>query len=187
MIRIRSWSNSDIKSEFLLYDFFMFTPYVSLISRSGRASDLNLLPHKLGGSKLPICKVGCLTKGYDRSILPASNESSNARSGIDADVQQFYRTKYPDVHASQKALILAAIADLQHIYQSTIFPYMKVDWRTHTNNIGHLYTPGCFRCHAGQHVSTDGKVIPKDCTTCHTVLAQLILRKSPAAIATMAG
>jgi uncharacterized protein with WD repeat len=91
----------------------------------------------------------------------------------DRPSQQFYSTKYADVGASQRTSIQAAIADLQHIYQSTIFPYMKVDWRTHPNNIGHFYTPGCFRCHDGQHVSTDGKVIPKDCNTCHTVLAQL--------------
>jgi hypothetical protein len=49
---------------------------------------------------------------------------------------------------------------------------MRVDWRTHPNNIGHFYTPGCFRCRDGQHVSADGKVIPKDYNTCHTVLAQ---------------
>jgi hypothetical protein len=49
---------------------------------------------------------------------------------------------------------------------------MKVDWRTHPNNIGHYYSPGCFRCHDGEHVSADGKVIPKDCNTCHSVLAQ---------------
>ena len=64
------------------------------------------------------------------------------------------------------------MVDLQHIYQFTIFPYMKVDWRTHPNNIGHFYTPGCFRCHDGQHVSADGKVIPKDCNVCHTLLSQ---------------
>ena len=50
---------------------------------------------------------------------------------------------------------------------------MKVDWRTHPNNIGHFHTPGCFRCHDGQHVGADGKVIPKGCNTCHTVQAQL--------------
>jgi len=46
---------------------------------------------------------------------------------------------------------------------------MKVDWRTHPNNIGHFYTPGCSDVNDGQHVSSDGKVIPKDCNTCHTV------------------
>jgi nitrate/TMAO reductase-like tetraheme cytochrome c subunit len=99
--------------------------------------------------------------------------TDEALRGIATDIQQFYSAKYPDVYASRRTSIQAAIADLQHIYQSTIFPYMKVDWRTHPNNIGHFYTPGCFRCHDGQHVSSDGKVIPKDCNTCHTVQAQL--------------
>ena len=49
---------------------------------------------------------------------------------------------------------------------------MKVDWKTHENNIGHLYFPGCLRCHDGEHASADRKVIRKDCDTCHTVLSQ---------------
>jgi ribosomal protein S27E len=49
---------------------------------------------------------------------------------------------------------------------------MKVDWRVHPNNIGHFYSAGCFRCHDGNHVSSEGKVISKDCNVCHTILAQ---------------
>jgi len=49
---------------------------------------------------------------------------------------------------------------------------MKLDWRTHNNNIGHFYFAGCFRCHDGQHVSAEGKVVSKECNTCHTVLSQ---------------
>ncbi len=49
---------------------------------------------------------------------------------------------------------------------------MKVNWKTHPNNIGHLYYQGCFRCHDGNHVSKDGKVISKDCNSCHTVIEQ---------------
>jgi hypothetical protein len=44
---------------------------------------------------------------------------------------------------------------------------MKLNWQTHPNNLGHYYYPGCFRCHDGQHVSTDGRVISKDCNQCH--------------------
>jgi hypothetical protein len=132
-----------------------------------RSVDDSLLAGRIDGS-LPFIKqqgVSELTKSY-----ATTNE---ALRGIATDIQQFYNTKYPDVYASRRTSIQTAIADLQHIYQSTIFPYMKVDWRTHPNNIGHFYTPGCFRCHDGQHVSSDGKVIPKDCNTCHTVQAQL--------------
>ena len=49
---------------------------------------------------------------------------------------------------------------------------MKLDWKTHPNNIGHFYYSGCFRCHDGNHVSKTGKVISKDCTICHTILSQ---------------
>ena len=49
---------------------------------------------------------------------------------------------------------------------------MKVNWKTHPNNIGHFYFQGCFRCHDGNHVSKDGKVISKDCNSCHTVIEQ---------------
>jgi hypothetical protein len=47
---------------------------------------------------------------------------------------------------------------------------MKTNWQTHPNNIGHLYSSGCFRCHDGEHVSNDGKVIRNDCNICHTVI-----------------
>jgi hypothetical protein len=49
---------------------------------------------------------------------------------------------------------------------------MKLNWQTHPNNLGHLYFNGCFRCHDGQHVSPEGKVISKDCNLCHTVMRQ---------------
>ena len=132
-----------------------------------RSVDDSLLAGRIDQS-LPFIKqqgVSALTKTY--------NSTDEALTGIAKDIEGFYRTKYPDVYTSRRTSIQNAIADLQHIYRSTIFPYMKVDWRTHPNNLGHFYTPGCFRCHDGQHVSSDGKVIPKDCNTCHTVQAQL--------------
>ncbi|MGB2676143.1 MAG: NapC/NirT family cytochrome c [Candidatus Acidiferrum sp.] len=132
-----------------------------------RSVDDSLLAGRIDSS-LPFIKhqgVSALTKTY--------NSTNEALRDIAADIRQFYSTKYPGVYANRGNSIQAAVVDLQHIYQSTFFPYMKVDWRTHPNNIGHFYAPGCFRCHDGQHVSSDGKVIPKDCNTCHTVLAQL--------------
>ncbi len=132
-----------------------------------RSVDNSLVAGRIDPS-LPFIKqqgVSALTKTYDTT--------AEALGGIENDIRQFYRTKYPAVYATREAGIRAAIAELQHIYQSTIFPYMKVDWRTHPNNIGHYYSLGCFRCHDGKHVSPEGKVIPKDCTICHTILAQL--------------
>jgi hypothetical protein len=50
---------------------------------------------------------------------------------------------------------------------------MKADWRVHPDNIGHFYSPGCFRCHDGNHVSADGKVISKDCDSCHSMVSEV--------------
>jgi ribosomal protein S27E len=49
---------------------------------------------------------------------------------------------------------------------------MKVNWKVHPSNLGHLYSAGCFRCHDNQHVSADGKILSKDCNLCHNVLEQ---------------
>lgn len=66
----------------------------------------------------------------------------------------------------------AAILELQSIYSGNFFPEMKVRWDKYPNHVGHRISPGCFRCHDGAHVSDAGKRIPRDCGTCHTILAQ---------------
>jgi len=35
-----------------------------------------------------------------------------------------------------------------------------------------MYYPGCFRCHDGKHINDEGKVLTKDCNTCHIILSQ---------------
>jgi len=65
-----------------------------------------------------------------------------------------------------------AIQTLTAIYQRNFFPEMKVRWEEYPNHIGHKITPGCFRCHDGKHVSETGERISRDCTVCHTILAQ---------------
>lgn len=68
------------------------------------------------------------------------------------------------------ALIKEALA----IYDVNFFPEMKADWRTSPDHIGHKNTKGCFRCHDGQHVASDGETTIKgsDCNACHIITAQ---------------
>jgi len=98
--------------------------------------------------------------------------AEEATQGIAKSIEGFYETKYPDLAKNNQPEIRSAIEETQRIYNLTMFPEMHVDWRTHPNNIGHLYSNGCFRCHDGNHVSAEGKVIPKECNACHTVLSQ---------------
>lgn len=71
-----------------------------------------------------------------------------------------------------KADIDTAIERLKKIYSRNFFPEMRVSWKQYPNNIGHLYAPGCFRCHDGKHVGDNGKVLSRDCNACHVILAQ---------------
>ena len=106
-----------------------------------------------------------------------------AREGIATSLDSFYLTQYPKVHQQKRPAIQKAVAEVQKIYQTNIFPEMKVDWRTHPNNIGHTLFPGCFRCHEGNHVSQDGKVIRRDCQLCHTIIGQDTKVSRPAEVA----
>jgi nitrate/TMAO reductase-like tetraheme cytochrome c subunit len=100
------------------------------------------------------------------------NTNDEAVSTIAADINDYYRTSYADIYAAKKDAISSAIAETQRIYQTYFFPEMKTDWRAHANNIGHYNAQGCFRCHDGQHFSSDGKVIRNECSICHTTIDQ---------------
>ncbi len=87
-------------------------------------------------------------------------------------VEEYYRLNYPAVYSGRKRQIETAVNELQKIYRRNYFPEMKHDWREFPDHIGHMFSPGCFRCHNDRHVSDDGKVLSKDCNACHTIMAQ---------------
>jgi hypothetical protein len=89
---------------------------------------------------------------------------------IKVAIDDFYRKNYSDLYTSKRRSVDTAITEIQRIFQTFTFPEMKVDWRTHPNNIGHFYFSGCFRCHDGEHVSKTGQVVRNDCNICHTVI-----------------
>jgi hypothetical protein len=92
-----------------------------------------------------------------------------AIEGLRTDIATFYRDKYPNVYKSRKADVDKAIDTAINIYDQSVFPDMKVNWKTYATNIGHRNWPGCFRCHDGKHVTKNGKVLTTECTTCHTM------------------
>ena len=94
-----------------------------------------------------------------------------AVSSIASGLNEFYRNNYGDLYTQKAETIKTTISETQRIFKTYFFPEMKTNWETHPNNIGHLYSSGCFRCHDGEHVSDTGKVIRNDCNICHTVLS----------------
>jgi len=84
------------------------------------------------------------------------------KAGNPAAVGELFRSQPPDQVAQ-------AVAALERIYRRNVFPAMNVTFGTYPNNVGHIDSPGCFRCHDDDHKSKDGKKIGQDCETCHSI------------------
>jgi hypothetical protein len=97
----------------------------------------------------------------------ASQEEGAAE--ISRALRGFYRTQQPPLAAARSAEVDRAVLGVQDIYARNVFPDMHVRFGTYANNIGHVDSPGCFRCHDDRHQSRDGKTIGQDCETCHAI------------------
>jgi hypothetical protein len=87
--------------------------------------------------------------------------SRSLRDFYSAQTGQHANASGPDLDRTVRAV--------QDIYRRSVFPDMKVTFGTYASSIGHLDTPGCFRCHDDEHVGKDGKAIGQDCETCHAI------------------
>lgn len=102
------------------------------------------------------------------------NNTEEALQSISKEIPEYYRSAHPEVAASKSEAIDNAVTELKRLYTTYFFPEMKTDWQSHVNNIGHLNFQGCFRCHDGNHVSKEGKVIRTECHICHTTLDETV-------------
>jgi hypothetical protein len=85
-----------------------------------------------------------------------------AADGIAASMRAFYK-------GASAQDVDKAVAATSRIYQGNVFPEMHVTFGTYPNNIGHIDSLGCFRCHDDNHKAKDGKKISQDCETCHSI------------------
>jgi hypothetical protein len=118
---------------------------------------------------------GSLTRALPNIKREAVKAMTQEGIKTDADAAQkiadHLRAKYTD--KALAAELPAAIATVQQVFATSIFPERKADWRVYPNNIGHKDWSGCFRCHDSKHKSEAGQVIASnDCNSCHTILAQ---------------
>ena len=78
----------------------------------------------------------------------------------------FYRQQNPEAYSNQIPQIEQAVEEMKRLARLLVFPEMKVDWKTHVDNVGHLESAGCFRCH-GKLVDSAKKPIDANCNLCH--------------------
>jgi hypothetical protein len=130
-----------------------------------RAVDQALLTGQIAASLPFVKKTGA-------GLIQANYQTdAEAAQKIPAGLAAFYAQTYPDAAAKRAPEIQAAGAALLAIYQRNVFPDLKVTWGTYLNNLGHVDSPGCFRCHDGGHSTSAGQTITQDCDTCHKAVA----------------
>jgi hypothetical protein len=106
------------------------------------------------------------------ALLQASYASEDeAAKKIPAGLTSFYQQSYPDEVRERGSDIQSAGQALLSMYRRNVFPDLKVTWGTYPNNLGHIDTPGCFRCHDNDHSTVDRRTISQDCGGCHDTLA----------------
>jgi hypothetical protein len=106
-------------------------------------------------------------------VLRTSYPSAEAaRAGLRARLGELYGAVEPAQAAARRAALDAAGRELGDIWARNVWPDMKIGWGTYPSFLGHDASPGCFRCHDGDHAAAGGEVISNDCTLCHTLLAQ---------------
>jgi nitrate/TMAO reductase-like tetraheme cytochrome c subunit len=98
------------------------------------------------------------------SVQYASREQAFA--AFDNLEDYYKKTNYYAGHAEQ---IRSAIQSLKDIYDRTVFHDQQIDWTTHPNNLGHINSPGCFRCHDGKHLDNKQQAIRLECNVCHSI------------------
>jgi len=125
------------------------------------AVDLYLSTGRIDAS-LPYIKreaVAALAKTY---VNEATTEAEMAQA-----ITAFYRATYGQRWAQLEGSVADAAAMVQEIRRNNFFPHMNAGWEAYPNHIGHLISPGCFRCHDGKHVSEGGGQIRFGCDLCH--------------------
>jgi len=131
----------------------------------------NAVDQSISSGKLDISLPFMKAKAVEALNRPYATEDE-AVGAIAAFLDEYYRTNYANLYNDKHDSITGAIAEVQRLYRTYFFPEMKTDWSSHANNVGHLNSQGCFRCHDGQHFSPEGKVIRNECNVCHTTIDQ---------------
>ena len=106
------------------------------------------------------------------ALIGKYQTTPEALQGISRSLTACFQTNYPGLARTNATLVARAVREVQTLYTHDFFPEMKVTWQEYPDNIGHLNSDGCFRCHDENHFSAAGKPINHDCTVCHDIISQ---------------
>ena len=102
-------------------------------------------------------------------VLSVKYETRDEAVKAIAAVEEDYKTNYADFYGQNTGIIQASVKEIQAIYDRTVFHDQEVDSTTHPNNLGHINSPGCFRCHDGKHLNAENEAVRLECNLCHSI------------------
>lgn len=105
-----------------------------------------------------------------KALAGPYENNEDAMESIEGYLTGFYLLKSPLAWALWGPVVQQTVASVQDIYDENFFPYMRENWQTYPENIGHKDSAGCFRCHDGLHVDPSGTAIRSGCGICHVFL-----------------
>lgn len=101
-----------------------------------------------------------------KALKTEAASKDEALAAIDRGLRGFYAG--PEVASRPAgADIDRAVQVTRTLYASNIFPQMKITWGAYRSELGHIDSPGCFRCHDEEKATPDGRTISQDCESCH--------------------
>jgi mono/diheme cytochrome c family protein len=103
------------------------------------------------------------------SVLSTKYTTRDDAVKVISALEEEYKSNYPDYYNQNTEKVQKAITEIQAIYDRTVFLDQKVDWTTYPNNLGHINSPGCFRCHDGKHLDSEKKAVRLECNLCHSI------------------
>jgi hypothetical protein len=103
------------------------------------------------------------------AVLSAKYETRNEAVKAIAAIEEDYKSNLFDFYSTNGQAVKNAVAEIQAIYDRTVFHDQKIDSTTYPNNLGHINAPGCFRCHDGKHLNPNNEAVRLECNLCHAV------------------
>lgn len=102
-------------------------------------------------------------------VLSTKYETRDGAMKAIAALDDDYKVNLVNYYSQNRQAIKDAIVEIQTIYDRTVFHDQKIDWTTYPNNLGHINSPGCFRCHDGKHLNDKNESIRLECNVCHSI------------------
>jgi hypothetical protein len=112
-------------------------------------------------------KIPFIRREAVRALKASYATQDVALREIDRSIREAMKAHLP--HRFEETDLRHAIGVTQSIYRASVFPSMKVTWDAYANQLGHVTSMGCFRCHDENHKTKDGVAIRQDCELCHTI------------------